>query len=618
MRAVAKSVLACWLALGGLVASGPPVGSAQAAVQAVPQATLVTAAGVSPTALRVDWVATTDANTWWVIVTSPNDRSVGQRTACGTCRSIVVDHLAPGSNYFVRVVAVDEASAFGPFAIAVGTTPPAAGCELTPSGSVCATVDTRAAAGDATGAGVGSLHGIDALTADARVAAIDPSAWRLAALDYERFHEARTHGGAITLILSDPWMNATQKQAPWANWDFYEWWIGAVVDGHILRGAVPEYWEVQNEPSPSDYVGGDPATPELVFEQHRRAAAVIRTRLPDAAVIGPSSGYVRFGSGFDDAQGFLERAAATGMDLSGLSWHEIGASCLGWCDGGPRAVLQHADDARAAIAAAGLRDVELHVNEWGAPWNFRQPGAAVGYLSSLAYAGIDIANPACWDTAETGTSLSTCFARPGMLDGLLLADGATPTDAFHAHETYADMTGPEFSLVESTIADAEASVLSTVDPAGVIRVLIGRHTGCQTDLDEHCPGLAYAAARAVRTVLLTAAADGTSYTATVERIPSVAGALAAPTLLATRTLGVAGGRLDVGSYTMGDGSALSITLVPTGAPIAPTTTATTTGPTTTVPPTTAPPTTAPPTTASPTTVTPTTAPTTTTTRRARR
>lgn len=527
--------------VGGLPAASPAGASAPA----------LTVTAASPTSLRVGWTSTAQPASWWVIVTGADDRSVGQRTACGTCRSVTVDHLAPASRYFVRIVDVAGSGEFGTFSAPVAaSTPAASGCAGVGT-STCVLVDATRKLGAATGVGTGSLHSITAGTDPARVQALRPSAWRVSALDLDKARLARQYGGSLTLILSDPWMVATASASPWLTWDLYRWWVGAVVDIQVANGLVPDYWEIQNEPQLSAYAGGAP-TAELIAQQYAVAAQVIRQKLPGAKVLGPSSGYVTFGSGLLPLDGFLGAIARAGTAVDAVAWHEIGAGCLGYCDGSPRAVLQHADDARSALGAKAT-STPLVVNEWGAPWNASQPGAVVGYLSSLAYAGVSVANPACWGTS--------CGAQPGTLDGLLMPDGSTPTDAWFAHQAYAAMTGDGRTLVDSTVADPEASVISTVDGGGTVRILLGRHTGCQTGVDDSCPGLAYAPSKTEQVLVRSGTVK--RYRASVQRIASVAGASSGPvTLTAGQLVSPSRGVLNVGSYALGDGEALVVTLVP--------------------------------------------------------
>lgn len=522
----------------------------------------VEVAAASPTSLEVVWDADRDPHRWWVILLAPSGRNVAQRTACGSCRRLTVEHLAPSSRYDVRVVAVGADGSFGAFPDAeAATTPSTPACA--DAGDVCAAVDATAPQGEATGVGLGGLHGITAATDSTAVAALDPRAWRVSALDVERYALARRYGGSVTALLSDAWITTVGMQPPWEDWDRYEAFVAAVADAYVASGDVPDYWDVQNEPALDAFEGGDPITPDLLLEQLRRAAAIIHERLPDAAVIGPSASYVAFGTTAADMDRVAALAAPSVGVLSALSWHEIGGGCLGDCDGGPRAVLQHADDVRAAATAAGAPEPELHVNEWGAPWNHLQPGATAGYLSSIAVAGIDVANHTCWTLEQrSGPDEPSCRVDPGTLGGLLLSDGRTRTDAWYVHHAYAQMTGPGFRLLPATVADPEASVLATMSASGAITILLGRHTGCDGEVDAQCPSdVAYAGAQEV-SLVLTVAAGSPSYAATVERVRSVAGASRGPERIDTSTVRPDGDRLRVGAWEVADGDALVVTLVP--------------------------------------------------------
>src|SRR5690349_6821112 len=92
VRRGTRALIIFVLAVAALAAdSGGPARAALAAPNAV-QAT-----AASPTSLAISWTAPTpDPPRWWVMVTSSDDRSVGQRTACGACRSMTMAHLAPG------------------------------------------------------------------------------------------------------------------------------------------------------------------------------------------------------------------------------------------------------------------------------------------------------------------------------------------------------------------------------------------------------------------------------------------------------------------------------------------------------------------------------------------
>lgn len=517
-------------------------------------APVVDVEAASPTSVVVSWAAPADAHRWLVVLSSAEGRNLGQRTACGSCREVAVEHLAPGSEYAVRVFGVDGSGTFGAFSEPVtARTPAAPTCGAAPDGATCVAVDLGAVGEEALGVGLGGLHGVTSGTDPAAVTALEPRNWRVAAGDVERFSLARAFGARVTVLLSDAWIMTVGLRAPWADWAAYDAFIGQIVDAYVAAGTLPDFWEVQNEPAVDTYEG-DPATVELLVEQHRRAAAQIHRRLPDAVVLGPAAAYVTFGTGLGDAERFA--ALAADGTLGGISWHEIGGGCLDRCDASPRAVLQHADDVRAALDAAGAA-AELHVDEWGAPWNIGQPGAIVGYLASMATGEVDAANPTCWP-ARAGEDEPTCRVVPGTLGGLLLDDGRTPTDAWYAHVAYAGITGPGFRLLDATVADPQASVVATIGGGGVVRALLGRHTGCDRAVDEHCPSdVSYAPAEEVSLVL--DGADG-SYRVTVERIESTTGASRGPVALDPTTATAAGGRLVVGPWRVEDGEALLMTL----------------------------------------------------------
>ena len=99
----------------------------------------------------------------------------------------------------------------------------------------------------------GFLHGIDADTSPARIAALRP-------------HSRRSSGGVaehaliapyttnISGIVSDYWGAATFSRArggaqpPWQNWTAYRAFVTSLVKRSKQGGWEPAYWEIQNEP----------------------------------------------------------------------------------------------------------------------------------------------------------------------------------------------------------------------------------------------------------------------------------------------------------------------------------------------------------------------------------
>ena len=511
----------------------------------------------------VRWRSTVGNPHRWKVLAFADGYYVGQRTFAGAARSGYIDHLPAGTEIMTWVVPMDasggwrEGSLSDPLQLPRDPRCPA-------TSGVCAHIDARSLGAATTGVGLGLLHGVTPETDSTRISALRPRHWRLAALDAERFDVARRHGGSITLLLSDAWHSYTATSpdgpstTPWADWARYEEFIATVVRWHRDRGILPDRWEVQNEPSDRMFTGGEPLTSDLLVELHVRAAAAVRSVIPDAKIVGPSVLPVLFGHGPEDLEAFLTKVAAADLDLDGITWHELIGYCFS-CDGGPSAVLQHIDDARAALRAAGLGSLPIDITEFAAPWEQLQPGAIVGYFRALSEGGVRYGGTACWGRPDTsGEVTNSCFARPGTLDGLLLTDGTTPTDAWWTHEAYARLAAGGARAATATIDAGAASVLASVTGSDRVHALIGRHVGC-TSADDHCPlwDQAPPGQPAVVTVRLSVPASG-SWTITVSSIASTSGAAGPPRVLDTRVVQADSAAITVGEFTMADGEVLQV------------------------------------------------------------
>ncbi|MFL6204046.1 MAG: hypothetical protein ACJ739_01720 [Acidimicrobiales bacterium] len=464
--------------------------TAQAAATTTP--ITVTATSPSSSSLKVTWTAPTgvDVATWAIFPKDSSGRSWPTTFACKGCRSATVDGLVAGMRYDLSVVgyaatttAVGNAAA----TVQVGNCSGVLGTCVS-IGSTKTTAVTHV--------GQGLLHGTTVMSDLAKAAALNPQSWRLAAGDMTRFQKARQVGGAITVLMSDPWRgwadrNGLVGKNPWADWDKYRQFIVGTVQFHIATGNVPEYWEIQNEPDyATQYTSDQPATRALILEQLKVAHDAIRSVLPDARIVAPSLAQYRFNepTALVDLMSVLDHAKANGLRYD-LAWHEIGNSQPGTLAGDPKSIVAHVQSIRAAIADRGLTDVRIHINEYGAAWNFDQPGSRVGYLTALETAGANVAGMACWPVVKDGISYDTCFSDPGLLDGLISPLG-TETDTYAVHKAYAAMTG---SRLQTSATDVWTSGLSTIDSTGKLRALVGRHQSCTLAVDQGChAGLAVA------------------------------------------------------------------------------------------------------------------------------
>jgi hypothetical protein len=115
------------------------------------------------------------------------------------------------------------------------------------------------------------------------------------------------------------------------------------------------------------------------------------------------------------------------------------------------------------------------VNEYGPADTHMLAGWSVGFLRALEDGGVSQANLACWSEVE-------CTSQ---LDGLLDTAGQR-TAVWWAHKFYGDLGGGTRMSVAST-ASSELDGLATQDDAAhAVRVLLGRHVGCNGAVNRRC------------------------------------------------------------------------------------------------------------------------------------
>ncbi len=550
------------IALLAPIAPGLPTTTAGAQELPIPLAAVATA---SAEAVDITWVATADPHRWKVLAFS-DDRYVGQRTFPGSARAGRVSQLPPGTSITTWVVPINELGHWSTGATSLPVRLPRdTSCPAVHG--TCVHVNALAPTTQATGAGLGLTHGFTAETDPYKATDLGIRHWRIPALDAERWWYADLLGATTTAILSDVWANWFTRPdgriaSPWADWDAYRGWVTAVASWHLQNGVLPDQWEVQNEPGVHVFDPALPPTTELLVEQHRIAAEAIRSVIPGAKVVGPAVSPVLFGHGVEDIEAFTSQAAAAGLRLDAIAWHENeGASAT--TDGGPGAVLQHIADARAAMEAAGMGHLPIDITEFAAYHEQLQPGSIVGYFSAFARGGVRYAGTACWPRANAaGQWADSCFARPGTLDGLLLADGKTPTDAWWTYRAYNQLSVAGARFLPTSVDDPATSAVATLSGA-TVRSLVGRHTGC-TAADGPCPSGTTPGPKEDVTVRMTAPSAG-SWDIVVSKIASNAGASSGPTVLKRLTVTAGTSAFTVGAYALADGDVLQVDATPTPA-----------------------------------------------------
>jgi len=521
----------------------------------------VKATSPSPSSLKITWSAPTGVGSagWAVVLKDSAGRTWPPTAACKGCRASVIEGLLAGKRYDVTVIG------YGTNPVGLGTT-----SGTVQAGSCTGVVGTCVHIGTTkmtpvTHVGQGLLHGTTVTSDLQKAAALQPRSWRIAAGDLDRFARARQIGGSITALMSDPWKgwaarNGLAGKNPWADWDKYRQFIVGTVQFHISTGMVPDYWEIQNEPDyPGQYSADQPATRALILQQLQVAHDAIRSVLPNARIVAGSLAQFRFNDAAApvDLGAIADHAKANGLRFD-LAWHEIGNGQPGTLTGDPRSTIAHVDTVRAGLVDRGLTDVRIHINEYGAAWNFDQPGAHVGYLAALETAGVDVASMACWPVLTDGVAFDTCFSDPGLLDGLVSPLGLE-TDTYAVHKAYAAMAG---SRLQTATTDTWTSAISTVDAAGVVRSLVGRSESCTLAVDQGChTGLAVAPLGTPVTLALKVSCTST-YTLQVQLIANGSNSLGATPTTVVSSTKTCGTNAKVLLPALTDGSAYSVVATP--------------------------------------------------------
>ena len=107
----------------------------------------------------------------------------------------------------------------------------------------------------------------------------------------------------------------------------------------------------------------------------------------------------------------------------------------------------------------------------------------------------------------------------------------------------------------------DASVVATRDATGTIRLAIGRHTGCDRDIDAHCPDLEYGPDATLQPVVPVPSPSG-RFSITTVAVPSADGEIPAPVPSASRVVEAVDGVLDLGPIELPDGDAVFVVITP--------------------------------------------------------
>jgi hypothetical protein len=358
------------------------------------------------------------------------------------------------------------------------TTTPSATC---PAGA-CVTLDATRPIGAVNHAGSGINHSVFVGSNDdlADLEALDTTMYRSAPplpnsqYDWSSWDLATAAGAQTTLVLSDLWAAQTNPNrtviTPWSNWARYTSWVRYTVQSVLASGRTVDYWDVYNEPgwrgyySPADFAAETPAD---LLEQFLLTYQAIKSVDPTAAIIGPSTGDWVLSplppnnnlTHEPDLATFLRFAAANGLQLAAVAWHDNGQT--------PATIYSDAMATEALIRSLpALGHPKMFLDEYGSDSTQPIPGWDVGFLAAITNAG--------FSSAERTCLLVNCWVP--ALDGLLTNNGESTTSDFYVRVTYAQMSGQMVSASSTT--DTVAALGSVNSSKGQVVALIGRDVGC--------------------------------------------------------------------------------------------------------------------------------------------
>jgi hypothetical protein len=234
-------------------------------------------------------------------------------------------------------------------------------------------------------------------------------------------------------------------------------WIGHVhkIVDQVVARQLSVIWDIYNEPDRADIPLRDN---DRLKEGWRLAYHIIKERLPEAIIVGPSVAY------YSALRPFLEWSRDERVFPDVIAYHEYGD---------PAGAPAYLDDLRQFLAASGLSR-PVSVNEILGQDFWMIPGYVAGVLATYERAGILSAMRSCWpDMQDTSRLQQENTCENPTLDGLLYVDRASKRPGWHIYKAYADMRGTRISAVtDSTGTHALASVDSARES---VHLLMGKY-----------------------------------------------------------------------------------------------------------------------------------------------
>jgi hypothetical protein len=287
--------------------------------------------------------------------------------------------------------------------------------------------------------GTGILHSFSAVAPDpVYVNPLNPNMFRVmekswggdpntgAFASYSRMRQYTAH---IQLVVSDSWgYDRTDFPGDGGNWTPWETVVANLAQRAVNAGNTYE-WDIWNEPDTQFFW---PRSRTQFFEAWRRAFIQIRSRIPNATIVGPSIAV------YSDEflQSFLTFARNNNCLPNVLSWHQIPESTALYYDPGRgTTVTDRIARLKSWMAANAINITRFSVNEYINESEQTKPGTVVWMLDDLERAKVESAAHACWNDPSGGFN-----GFNQSLDGLLTPAG-DPRSTWWTYKAYGELTG---------------------------------------------------------------------------------------------------------------------------------------------------------------------------------
>lgn len=278
-------------------------------------------------------------------------------------------------------------------------------------------------------------------------------------------------GAKMQVIISDEyqWVNNYHNIWGWpgdpASGGYTSFQLLDLVINNLMDAAALSYpasngwqieWDIWNEPDYPVFWGRDQAQ---FFQTWKHAVELIRSRDPNAVIVGPSVSQYNTADSGKYIKDFLIFARDNNVLPNVLIWHDLYD---------PSNLSSTVADIRNYMAANGIPNLPIDLNEYVGDAEWVKPGKHVRYMAELERAGVRHAAHAVWD--EVAGDYWSNGLQPGNLCHLMTLDsGHSPRAAWQLYKAYADLSGTMINVPVSGTIDS----LVAKETSGPVRMIFG-------------------------------------------------------------------------------------------------------------------------------------------------